>query len=55
MSENAQVEKNNTEVDQEKKAFTTGLSEWSNTITNLIERDYDSCGESLMIILRNAH
>lgn len=44
MSENAQVEKNNTEVDQEKKAFTTGLSEWSNTITNLIERDYDSCG-----------
>lgn len=28
----------------EKKAFTTGLSEWSNTITNLITRDYESCG-----------
>lgn len=28
----------------EKKAFTTSLSEWSNTITNLVARDYESCG-----------
>lgn len=28
----------------EKKQFTTSLSEWSNTITNLVARDYESCG-----------
>ena len=28
----------------EKKAFTTSLSEWSNTITKLIRKDYEECG-----------
>ena len=28
----------------EKKAFTTSVSEWSNEITTLIERDYQECG-----------
>lgn len=28
----------------EKKAFTTSLSQWSNEITGLIARDYESCG-----------
>ena len=36
MAENTQI--------AEKKAFTTSLSEWSNEITGLIARDYDSCG-----------
>lgn len=31
----------------EKKAFTTSLSEWSNTITGLIVNDYKSCGMEL--------
>ena len=28
----------------EKKAFTTSLSQWTNTITGLITRDYEECG-----------
>lgn len=28
----------------EKKEFTTSISQWSNEITSLIARDYDSCG-----------
>ena len=36
------AEEKNTQVT--KKEFTTSLSEWSNTITNLIKKDYDSCG-----------
>ncbi len=28
----------------EKKEFTTSLSQWSNEITGLIARDYESCG-----------
>lgn len=28
----------------EKKAFSTGLSNWSNTITDLVSRDYSACG-----------
>ena len=36
----------NTEV-AEKKAFTTSLSEWSNTITGLIVNDYKACGMEL--------
>lgn len=35
MAENTQVAK---------KEFTTSVSEWSNEITNLITRDYESCG-----------
>jgi hypothetical protein len=31
----------------EKKAFTTSLSEWSNTITGLIVNDYKACGMEL--------
>lgn len=31
----------------EKKAFTTSLSEWSNTITGLIVNDYKTCGMEL--------
>lgn len=33
----------NTQV-AEKKAFTTSLSVWSNEITGLIARDYETCG-----------
>lgn len=36
MAENTQV--------AEKKEYTTSLSQWSNTITGLISRDYEECG-----------
>ena len=36
MAENTQI--------AEKKEFTTSLSQWSNEITGLIERDYETCG-----------
>ena len=29
---------------EEKKQFTTSLSQWSNEITGLIARDYEACG-----------
>lgn len=32
------------EIAEQKKEFTTSLSQWSNEITGLIARDYDACG-----------